>query len=60
MKTTKDNKTFKYKGWKCKWVKSENMFYLYSPGELKATARFRCVVSREETAEMCKKFIDNY
>jgi hypothetical protein len=54
------NKTFKYKGWECKWIKSENMFYLYTPEEMEQPAQFRYAECELETAEMCRKFINSY
>jgi len=54
------NKTFKYKGWECRWIKSEKMYYLYTPEELEQPLQFRYAECELETVDMCKKFIDSY
>jgi hypothetical protein len=54
------DKTFKYKGWECKWVKSEKIYYLYTPEEMEQPALFRHSEIELETADMCKKFINSY
>jgi hypothetical protein len=59
MKAEKQNKSFKYKRWMCKWMDTEGMYYLYTPSEMEQPVGFRNEEFECETKEMCKDFINS-
>jgi hypothetical protein len=53
-------KSFKYKGWFCKWDKKEQVYVIYTPEEMEQPAGFRYPEMECKTAEECKSFIESY
>jgi len=52
--------TFRYKGWLCRWDDEEQMYFLYTPGELEQPAGFREHETECATKAICKVFINSY
>jgi hypothetical protein len=52
--------SFKYKGWYCQWIPSEQVFYLFTPDELKQPKGFLYPEMEVSNKEQAKQFINNY
>jgi hypothetical protein len=59
-KRGKKMKSFKYKGWYCRWNDSEGLYFLYTPEEMEQPAGFRYYEIECTTKEQCREFIDGY
>jgi hypothetical protein len=53
-------KSFRYKGWFCRWNGFEGFYYLYTPSEMEQPVGHRYHEYECETAEHCKEFINSY
>lgn len=60
MKTKNIYKHFHYKGWFCRWNKTEQLFWLFTPSEMEQPLGFREWETEVSTAEQAKAFIDGY
>jgi hypothetical protein len=54
----KENKSFKYKGWFCRWNRAEGLYYMYTPEEMEQPAGCRYPEAESGTGEQCKEFIN--
>jgi len=55
-----DNKSFFYAGWLCRFVKSDLLFHLYTPSEMKQPAGFRNSEMEVSTPVQAIEFINSY
>jgi hypothetical protein len=53
-------KSFKHKGWLCKWSADIQGWELYTPSELEQPAGFRYPEIECYTVAQCKEFINTY
>jgi hypothetical protein len=54
------NKSFKYRGWLCKWDDREQMYFVYTPDEAEQPIGYRCSEFECATKKQCREFIDTY